>query len=283
PILADAKGVASVAHDGVVAHPGYTLVSEAGYAYVLIVAVLGLVRLLDYLDAGNQPKFFYGLVPFGFLGGAVRVVEDTGTLEWPLNFFFISPVIYFTMFFVTVALLSASVRLESEGYVESYARPLAVSGSLLFGGVVGYLFYFGYTNNSIVAWVPPTVLVLTTLTWGAVWFGVERFFPVVNQGTGRMGAVLLWGHLLDASATTVGIEYLGYGEKHPVVQAIIRSTGTTYTFIPVKAGVVLVILYAFDEKFFEESDRLPYLLLVAMLAVGLGPGTRNALRATIGV
>jgi uncharacterized membrane protein len=98
-----------------------------------------------------------------------------------------------------------------------------------------------------------------------------------------MGAVLLWAHLLDAFSTVVGVEYLGYSEKQPIVDSIISLTGTTYSFVFVKAGIVALILYAFDERFFEEYQRLPYFLLVAVLAVGLGPGTRNTLRMTLGI
>jgi uncharacterized membrane protein len=39
----------------------------------------------------------------------------------------------------------------------------------------------------------------------------------------------------------------------------------------------------FDEEIMEESPRFSVLLLVAILAVGLGPGTRDMLRATFGV
>jgi len=39
----------------------------------------------------------------------------------------------------------------------------------------------------------------------------------------------------------------------------------------------------FDHRIFEESPRYAYLLLIAILAVGLGPGTRDTLRATLGI
>ncbi|MDY7082673.1 MAG: DUF63 family protein, partial [Halobacteria archaeon] len=239
--------------------------------------------LLDRFDVGNSPSFFYGLVPFAFVGGALRVVEDTGSVDWPLNFFIISPVIYFTMFFVTAVLFVASIWLENEGYVDSYAKPLAGAGTVWLVGILTFLAYFGATQTSITLWIPFASLGMATLVWAVVWFPASRFVPEITEATGWMGAVILWGHMVDAAATTIGIEYLGYGEKHPVVQAIIDISGTTYTFIPVKAGVVLLILYAFDEQFFEDFDRLPYLLLVAVLAIGLGPGTRNFLRATLGI
>jgi uncharacterized membrane protein len=43
------------------------------------------------------------------------------------------------------------------------------------------------------------------------------------------------------------------------------------------------VLWVFEDEIFEESPRYTMLLLVAVLAVGLGPGTRDMLRATFGV
>lgn len=283
PVVADAQNVAEITRNGVTASPGYTLVSEGGYAYTIIVAVLGVVYLLRRFDVGNDPRFYYSLVPYIFAGGAFRVVEDTGVLEWPVSFFVISPIIYFTMFFVTAVFFIAAVMAERRGLVTDYAPPFAVIGSIWFVLLVSFLFRYGVNESTVLVWVPVVVVVLASLTAFVIWLPVERYFPAVTAGTGLMGAVLLWGHLLDAWATAIGIEVLGYGEKHPVVQAIIDLSGTTYSFIFVKAGLVLLILWAFDRKFFGEYERLPYLLLVTMLAVGLGPGTRNLLRATIGV
>jgi uncharacterized membrane protein len=39
----------------------------------------------------------------------------------------------------------------------------------------------------------------------------------------------------------------------------------------------------FNDEIFEESPRYAYLLLIAILAVGLGPGTRDMLRATLAI
>jgi uncharacterized membrane protein len=283
PVVADAQNVGSVRHGGVLARPGYTLVSEAGYAYTLIVALLGLVRLLDHLDVGNSPSFFFGLVPFGFLGGALRVVEDTGAVDWPLNVLLISPIIYFTMFGATVLLLVGAIVLERRGAVERYEVPLAAAGGVAFAAVLAFLLAHGLGSTTVIWWVPVSVLALATAVWAAVWFPVDRSLPEVTAVTGGMGAVLLWAHLLDAASTSIGISYLNYGEKHPVVRMMMDAAGTIWVFVPVKAAVVLLILWSFDERFFEEYERLPYMLLVGVLAVGLGPGTRNTLRATIGV
>ena len=285
PIVADSQGGVAELPSGVTATPGYTPVSSAVYAYYLLLAVVGSVHLLDRFEVGGTRSFFYALVPYGFVGGALRVVEDTGSLEPPVEYLFISPVIYVTMFAFTAVFFLAAVYAEREGLVDDYANPVAGAGATVLVATLAYLAYFGSVGEGaeVSLWIPAAVVGMATLFFAVVWFPLDRFVPDVNAGTGLMGAVLLWSHMLDASSTIVGVGYLGYSEKQPIVDAVIEFTGTTYSFAAVKAGIVLLILYAFDEQFFEEYRRLPYLLLVAVLAVGLGPGTRNTLRMTLGI
>lgn len=283
PIVADSIREPSVARAGVEASPGYTVTSTAVYAYYLLLSVVGIVELLERYDIGNSPEFFYALVPFGFVGGALRVVEDVGTFQPPVSFFFISPLIYVTMAAFTAAVFVIALRLESQGRYDSYWKPLAAAGTIAFTVLALYILVQGFLDPPVFATVPIGAVVLATASWAVIWFVVKFNFPSIIEPTGKMGAVVLWGHMLDAASTAVGVEYFGYGEKQPVVDAIITTTGTAYSFILIKAAVIVAILWAFDEKFFEDYERLPYLLLVAILAVGLGPGVRNTLRIMIGV
>lgn len=289
PIVADSIREPSVARAGVEASPGYTVTSTAVYAYYLLISVVGMVEALERYDVGNSPEFFYALVPFGFLGGALRVMEDLGTFEPPLAYFFISPLIYVTMAAFTAAVFILALKLERDGKFESYSIPLAGAGALVFVALVLYISYVGLTQPlgadepTFFVFMPVASLVIATASWGVVWYTVKFSAPGVLKSTGAMGAIVLWGHMLDAASTAVGVEHFGYGEKQPIVRNIIATTGTAYSFILVKAAIIVAILWAFDDRFFEDFERLPYLLLVAVLAVGLGPGTRNTLRAMIGV
>jgi len=283
PVVADSQGGVARLESGVTATPGYTLVSSAVYAYYLLLAVVGSAEFIDSLGVGGSSSFFFALLPFGVLGGAARAVEDAGALDAPVSYLFISPVIYFTMFAFAVTVFLVAVAAERRGHVGDYARVVAGAGGVAFVVVAAYLAYFGLSEGRIAAWIPVSVVGASTVVFAVVWFAVDRLAPIVNEGTGAMGAALLWAHLTDGFSTVVGVEYLGYTEKQPVVDAVIGATGTTYSFVVLKAGIVLLILYAFDAEFFEEFDRLPYLLLVAVLAVGLGPGTRNTVRMTLGI
>ena len=296
-----------------VAYPGYTLVSEIGYMVTLLVALTGVVFLLRRLDLGTDRGFFYALLPFVFLGGALRVVEDANDavpagealITYPLNTLLISPIIYFTVFGLTLGAVVAAVAAERAGVIERYARPLLGAGIAFLAVTLGYLASLRLSGAEGVEFYPQVlVVVLVGATAAALanWALVERIAPQVNAGTGLIGLVILWGHAVDGVANVVGLDWmtaLGAGPnlvpKHPVNQfvvdvtaatlpaSVLAVTGDTWPFLLVKLVAVTFVLWVFEEEIFEESPRYTMLLLVAVLAVGLGPGTRDMLRATFGV
>ncbi|WP_318569329.1 DUF63 family protein [Salinigranum marinum] len=307
------SAAACQAATGVVAYPGYTLVSEVGYMIVLLIALSGVVFFMRRLDIGRQRRFFYALLPFVFFGGALRVVEDANDapgvadalITYPLNTLFISPIIYFTVFFVTVVAVVVSVVLERQGQVTDYQRPLSVIGVAVLALTVGYLGSLAVSGENGVTFYPQVlviVLVGATLTAIATWKLVERYAPQVNAGTGLIGLVIIWGHAVDGVANVVGLDWMtaiGAGPnlvpKHPVNQfvvdftastlpaSVLAVTGDAWPFLLVKLVAATFVIWVFEEGVFEESPRYTMLLLVAVLAVGLGPGTRDMLRATFGV
>ncbi|WP_231182627.1 DUF63 family protein [Haladaptatus sp. DYF46] len=330
PVLADAKnascavrvdGATKYIYDagtcatapGPVAEPGYTLVSEVGYAVTLIIALIGVVYLLRRLDVGQDRDLFYALFPFMLFGGALRVVEDANDalaqagqspIPFPWNTLIISPIIYFTVFGVTLAALVVSVALARSGIVEDYEYPLAGIGTLVLAATIGYLVFLTATTDRLTFYPQVLVVVLggATLVTAIVWWAVNRYAPEINAGTAAMGAVVIWGHAVDGVANVAVLDWSGalglggaYTAKHPVNRAIIDITtsvfpasvtsviGTAWPFLLVKIVAAVAVVWVFDEQIFEESPRYAILLLIAIVAVGLGPGTRDMLRATFGI
>jgi uncharacterized membrane protein len=330
PVVADAKGAeCAVRADGStefvydagacataqepVAVPGYTLVSEVGYAVTLIVALVGLVFLLRRLNVGRERSLFFALFPFMLFGGALRVVEDaldeglTGVdiaISYPWNTLIISPIIYFTVFFVTLAALVGSVALARRGAVGRYESPLFGVGTVALVATLGYLAALAVGTEAVTfhPLVLFVVLVGATLVTAATWWAIDEFAPEINRGTGAIGAVVIWGHAVDGVANVAVLDWAGalglagqYGAKHPVNRAIVSATstvlpesvtavvGTAWPFLLVKIIAAVAVVWVFDEQIFDESPRYAILLLIAILAVGLGPGSRDMLRATFGV
>ncbi len=298
----------------IVAHPGYTIPSTLGYITVLLFMLLGMILLLRRLDIGTDRGFFYALFPFMLFGGALRTIEDAGVsatragaeplIAFPASALIISPFIYITMFLLTLAAVLFSVRLESDGYVDRYEYPLAGIGTALLVGSMGYLTYLGVATEY--ATIYPQVLGITlvgaTVSAWVTWKLVSWRYPSLNSGTGFIGFVVIWGHAVDGVANVIGLNWmpaLGAGSnlvpKHPLNAAIVEYTGRllpeavlavtsdAWPFLFVKLGAATAVVWLFNDELFDESPRYTLLLLVAVVAVGLGPGTRDMLRATFGV
>ncbi|MEF8779897.1 MAG: DUF63 family protein [Haloferacaceae archaeon] len=298
----------------IVAYPGYTWVSEVGYVVILLLALTGVYFLLKRLDLGTDRRFFFALFPFMLFGGALRTVEDAGVaavragaeplVSFPYSALIISPFIYVTVFLITLACVVFSYAAAERGLLERYDRVLFGLGSLTVALTVGYLAYLAATTSftEFHAQVIVTILAIATATTWVTWQLIERFAPWINAGTGRIGAVLIWGHAVDGTANVVGLNWmpqLGAGAnlvpKHPVnaaiveytgrllPEAIVAVTGDAWPFLVVKLAAATFVVWVFEPEIFDESPRFAILLLVAVLAVGLGPGSRDMLRATFGV
>jgi len=298
----------------VVATPGYTTVSTLSYVVVLLIALLGVVFLLRRLDVGGRLEFFYALFPFVLFGGALRTVEDAGVsaaaagaeplVAFPWSATIISPFIYVTVFLFTVSCLLVAYGLAARGVIDDFVRPLFALGAAAFLAAVGYLAVLAATTD-YVTFRPqvllPVVAVATAAAW-LTWQGIERYRPAINDGTGFAGFVVIWGHAVDGVANVIGLDWMpalagapNLVPKHVINAAVVRWTGrilpesvtavigTAWPFLFVKLAAATFVVWVFEPEMFEESPRYSVLLLLAVLAVGLGPGTRDVLRTTFGV
>ncbi|WP_435095336.1 DUF63 family protein [Halarchaeum sp. P4] len=298
------------AASGIVAEPGYTLVSEVGYALTLVFMLTGVVFLLRRLNVGESYSFLYALFPFMLFGGALRVVEDANDavagafLGYPLNAFLISPIIYFTVFFLTVAALLLAVWLSRAGYTDGYDRPLFAFGTAFLVLTIAYLCVLVVVDSSVE--FHPVFTVLTFVIAGLVtavdYWLLTNYAPDVLSGTRFAGIVIVFGHAVDGASNVLGLDFgkelgLQYDlyPKHPVNKFVVdvtsqylptsvtQVTGNAWPFLLLKLVAATFVISLFDERMYEENPRYTVLLLVAVLAVGLGPGTRDMLRATFGV
>jgi len=314
-VVFDPEAGCAAVSNAYVAEPGYTTVSTVSYMVVLIFMLGGVYMLLQRFDLRPYADFFLALVPFMLFGGALRVVEDSfvaaqradvaPAIDFPLSAALISPFIYFTVFFIALGAFLLAKSLSRNDLTETYHRPLAVMGAVTLVGTVGYLVYLAFTAD-YVGWYPLVTVVtvgLASVFAAGAYLGLERFRPELNEGTGYMGPVVVWGHAIDGVANVIASDWIGafgipgqgYSAKHVVNRIIIDVTnavqpagvtaaiGDSWPFLVVKLAVAVAIIGIFDERFFEESPRYAVMLLSAILAVGLGPGTRDMIRVSLGI
>ncbi len=101
-----------------------------------------------------------------------------------------------------------------------------------------------------------------------------------------LNPLIVFAHMMDASATYRGISAYGYVEKHVLPALAIDVTGTSLVMYPLKLFLVVFVIYSLDIWFREELKDLPelkFLLQFAIITLGLAPGVRNMLRLAMGV
>jgi uncharacterized membrane protein len=99
----------------------------------------------------------------------------------------------------------------------------------------------------------------------------------------RVNALVLDGQLLDATATSFGLTFLPYAEKHVVPNFLIEATGTAFVMYPLKLVVTIPVLFIIDQYLKNESKTLVGLVKLAILTVGLAPAIRDILRMSLGI
>ncbi|MEE2758831.1 MAG: DUF63 family protein [Candidatus Thermoplasmatota archaeon] len=117
----------------------------------------------------------------------------------------------------------------------------------------------------------------------STWERMESLTPRAALG---IPVILLgmYGQMVDGLATSIGLEYYGYGEKHVASQWVITTANTAWGFGALKFGLAAMIWWLFAYARFEYRHRhLRLLVLLCLLVVGLAPGLRDVLRMTLDV
>ncbi|HII02740.1 TPA: DUF63 family protein [Methanosarcinaceae archaeon] len=261
---------------------GYNPVNTFTWAVVLGICIFGIFRLLEKLNVKVNSRFILSIIPFVLAGSSLRVLEDSpaGIINPPFSYLLITPNIYFLVFAVTVFCLWVAIRLEKAGLVRDFYSAFAGFGLIWFLVNLITLLYF---EDVVAAYVPVFVLVAGTgLTF--IFYRVSRYFKS-KIFTNPLNLSILMVHLMDASSTYIGVDKLGYFEKHVLPYYLIELTGTALVMYPLKLIIFIGVLYVLDTQFEddEESLNLKMLIKMVILILGLSPATRNTLRMMLGI
>ena len=260
----------------------YTLVDTLTYALILIVAVYLLYRGLRRYRIAVDDELVLATLPFVVLGGLLRVVEDTGMITSDLRFLLITPLIFFTIFAVAAVALFAGKLAENAGLVSRYSRVYGGAGivACLLAGAA--LVWFGLAETTIALDVLVTILALALVSSLAFW----AFLVYVlkwDYASNILYKLLIFGHMLDASATSYGIDIhpVHYVEQHVVGSSLIELTGTAFSMFLLKIAVLVPAIYVLEMYRREGNPELWHLILLAMIVVGMAPGIRDLVRMVL--
>lgn len=260
----------------------YTLVDTLTYALILIAAVYLVYRGLRRYKIAIDDELVLATMPFVVLGGLLRVVEDTGMITSDFRFLLITPLIFFTIFVVAAVALFAGKIAENEGIVARYSRVYGGVGIAACVAAGAALVWFGLTETTIALDVLAAILVLASVTSLALW-ALLVYGAKWEYASNILYKLLIFGHMLDASATSYGIEIhpVHYVEQHVVGSNLIEATGTAFSMFLLKIVVIIPAIYILEQYRREGNPDLWHLILLAMIVVGMAPGIRDMVRMVL--
>jgi uncharacterized membrane protein len=267
----------------------YNVVDTLTYAIILVIGVYILYRWMSsstYLaDTGFQfdYKFILATVPYVILGGLVRVIEDTGMITSDWRYFLITPLIYFVLFFFTISMMFLSRYLTLKRIMGNFNQFYAFAGATAMVIASLILIAWSQTHNgidlSILVVIPLMAITATAIVWG-----IMRYLLSWTYVNDPLYITLLFGQLLDASATSYGIDFhpsVQYVEQHVVGSALIGMTGTALVMFPLKLLVLFPAVYVMQLYRKEANPAFWHLVLLAMIVVGFAPGVRDMVRMVL--
>jgi len=267
----------------------YNVVDTLTYAIILVVGVYLLYRWLStstwLSDIGFKidTTFILSTLPYVVLGGVVRVIEDTGMITGDLKFLLITPLIYFVLFFYTIAMLFLSRYLTLQGLTKSILSFYFWAG--VFSVIVASLILVAWSTTHhgidlyVLSVIPLMAVTATTLVWAFM-----RYVCKWEYVRDPLYITLIFGQLFDASATSFGIDLhpaLQYMEVHVVGSQLINLTGTAFVMFPLKLLVLFPAIYIMQLYRKEANPAFWHLVLLAMIVVGFAPGIRDMVRMVL--
>ena len=262
--------------DPILYDEGYNIFNTITWALVLGVCIFGVMKLLNRMKVIIDDKF---ILSFVLAGSSLRVIRDAGFFKSPIQHLFVTPNIYFAVFAVTVLCLAVSKWMQRTGKVEDYRTAFAALGILWTGvNVVILLYIEDIVQPTVPILIVGAATVLTFLIYMASKYGGYELL------SSKLNLSIVFAHLLDASSTIVGIDMLGYYEKHVVPSYLIDLTGTAFVMYPLKLMIFVPVLYVLDTQFDEDDELRTLRTLVKMVIIilGLAPAFRNTISMTLG-
>ena len=258
----------------------YNAVETITYALILIVAVYLIYRWFKKSGFPLDGPFVLATLPYIVFGGMLRVIQDADMIQSDLQFLIVTPFIYFLIFFYTVGILILSHQLETRGLISNYLRVYAGVGIFSVFCVALVLISWGMTHTRVDLFVLAVILSMATAATLMV-FAFMRYVLRWQYVTDPLYISLLFGQLLDASATSFGIDLhpsVQYIEQHVVGSALIDWTHTGFVMFPLKLAVLFPAVYIMETYRKEANPAFWHLVILAMIVVGLAPGIRDMTR-----
>lgn len=243
----------------------WNFVNTLGYALLTLFVLYLLYKGLDRIEVNFDFKFFLALLPFVLLGSGLRALVDHGYVF--KSFWTVTPGIYFiisgSFLFTYLICFFLGKRYNFEEW--------KVCASI---GFVLFLLVFILSGAAFKdSWAFFLVLGLAAFTSTIILFTLK----LVDQEelTRKLNFLPVFGHMVDASATFIAVDFFGAVEKHPLTSMFNKLVGTGAGLFILKLIVIIPAVYLISTEI--EDKNLRNFLFIALATLGLAEGLRNAI------
>jgi uncharacterized membrane protein len=253
---------------------------DLAYGIGLLVATVLLIDALRTRDVALTDSIAIAALPWAVIAASLSVLTRNIDLPETVSPMLSSPVAYLTVFVLTgCCCLVVPTPEEVENSSPTVPKLLEWCGLLLITPIVAVTLAIDGQKLHLV-W-PAIGLVVSAAMTGILWSYLAARSPVTTTRTGVLGIAVLFGHLLDANTTLIGIDVLGFREQTPLPQSILElastlpiadSLGVGWLFFLIKLVVAIAIVRILAVA--VDTHHRPVLLGVTAVA-GLGPGVHN--------
>lgn len=259
--------------------PAGTTLPPAIYLVGLLAAILGTAALLIRAKPSIQEETVLASSTWMVAGGTWYVVYERGLAPPSIEPLLSSPSVYGVAFVGAGVTWYLSLRAEVDP-----VGPLAITG--LVGAALA-------AAGTLIAATSLTPVLPFAATVGAVvlaailWWLLRAWEPRVEV-LGWAGVLTVFGHALDALTTVLGVIHLDFVERTPlsrlllefggVISLPVLGAGWLFVLVKLVLGVGIAWLLA---PMVRDEPTQGFLLLILVIAVGLGPGVHNVLLFTV--
>lgn len=240
--------------------------------FAILLVVLWFFTNVFFKRIKFDDKFLLLASPYIVFGVTLRMLSDVGVVERS-QLWNITPGVYIVTVAAGLVSVGVGLFLERRFGTEYWKFPLAV------GTVLALI-----TTYTLAVHVNHPVRILYPFGLAAVITGVIYLASGASSATAifrrRSNIAIIFAHLLDGSATFIGIDFYHFTEEHLLPDFLISLAGSAFVMIPLKIVVVLPILYLVERWRIEEGDSKAqeyYILKFMLFILGFGPGLRDAI------
>lgn len=249
----------------------YTPQDYAIYFAILLV-ILWFFSNVVFKRIKFDDKFLLIVVPYFVFGLALRMLADVGVVERS-KLWNITPGVHVVTIVVGLACIGIGLFLKRRYGMEYWKFPVAAGTVLALITVYNLAIHINHPVRILHPFVPAVLIT------GAIYLasGVSKKTEIFKMPG---NVAIIFAHMLDGSATFIGIEFYHFTEEHLLPDIIIGLAGSALVMIPLKFVVVLPIIYIVEKWRMEEGETKTqeYLILKFVLfMLGFGPGFRNAI------